>query len=206
MSKESSEKNEPIGIPPLKSDIRDVGKSQVDFVRERAKELLPMLCEQYAVLHEHPELGGEEFRTAEQIKKFLEAEGIEIVGEKIGSIKGSKGTGIVARIKGKEGGPTIALRADMDALPLQENKDHNHCSQEGNKMHACGHDAHMTGLIGGAIITDEGGITSHAAIMSREFKKPCIIGTKIATQVLKDGDLVEVDADNGVVRILERAK
>ncbi len=54
-----------------------------------------------------------------------------------------------------------------------------------------------------AIITDEGGITSHAAIVSRELGKPCIIGTKVATQVLKDGDLVEVDADNGVVRILE---
>jgi phosphohistidine swiveling domain-containing protein len=54
----------------------------------------------------------------------------------------------------------------------------------------------------GAIITDEGGITCHAAIVARELKKPCIIGTKIATQVLKDGDLVEVDADNGVVRIL----
>lgn len=51
-----------------------------------------------------------------------------------------------------------------------------------------------------AIVTDEGGITCHAAIVARELKKPCIIGTKIATQVLKDGDLVEVDANNGVVR------
>lgn len=51
-----------------------------------------------------------------------------------------------------------------------------------------------------AFITDEGGITCHAAIVARELKKPCIIGTKIATQVLKDGDTVEVDADNGVVR------
>jgi phosphoenolpyruvate synthase/pyruvate phosphate dikinase len=56
-----------------------------------------------------------------------------------------------------------------------------------------------------AVITDEGGLLSHAAIMSREFQKPCIIGTKIATQVLHDGDLVEVDADAGVVRIVERA-
>lgn len=53
------------------------------------------------------------------------------------------------------------------------------------------------------IVTDEGGVTSHAAIMSRELKKPCIIGTKIATQVLKDGDMVEVDAEQGVVRLLE---
>ncbi len=54
-----------------------------------------------------------------------------------------------------------------------------------------------------AFVTDEGGITCHAAIIAREMKKPCIIGTKIATKVFKDGDLVEVDADHGVVRILE---
>ena len=56
-----------------------------------------------------------------------------------------------------------------------------------------------------AFVTDEGGVTCHAAIVSRELKKPCIIGTKIATQVLQDGDLIEVDADNGVVRIIEKA-
>ena len=56
-----------------------------------------------------------------------------------------------------------------------------------------------------AVVTDEGGITCHAAIISRELKKPCVIGTKFATRVLHDGDLVEVDADNGVVRILEKA-
>lgn len=54
-----------------------------------------------------------------------------------------------------------------------------------------------------AIVTDLGGITCHAAIVSRELGKPCIIGTKIATRVLKDNDLVEVDADKGVVKILE---
>ena len=53
-----------------------------------------------------------------------------------------------------------------------------------------------------AIVTDEGGITSHAAIVSRELGIPCIIGTKIGTQVLKDGDLVEVDAYQGIVTIL----
>jgi phosphohistidine swiveling domain-containing protein len=54
-----------------------------------------------------------------------------------------------------------------------------------------------------AIITDRGGITSHAAVVSRELGTPCIIGTKIATKVLKDGDLVEVDATKGVVKILK---
>lgn len=59
--------------------------------------------------------------------------------------------------------------------------------------------------IAGAIVTDEGGILSHAAIVSREFGVPCIIGTGNATTLLKDGDMVEVDANNGVVRIIERA-
>ncbi len=54
-----------------------------------------------------------------------------------------------------------------------------------------------------AIVTNEGGITSHAAIVSRELKKPCIIGTKNATDVFKDGDMIEVDANIGVVRRVE---
>ncbi len=55
-----------------------------------------------------------------------------------------------------------------------------------------------------AFITDQGGILCHAAIIAREMKKPCVIGTKIATQVLKDGDLVEVDADQGIIKILKK--
>lgn len=54
--------------------------------------------------------------------------------------------------------------------------------------------------LAGAIVTDEGGITCHAAIVARELKKPCVIGTKTATRILKDGDLVEVDAERGVIR------
>ncbi len=57
----------------------------------------------------------------------------------------------------------------------------------------------------GAIITDEGGVTSHAAIVSRELNIPCVIGTKVATKVLENGDEVEVNADVGVVRILSKA-
>ncbi len=56
--------------------------------------------------------------------------------------------------------------------------------------------------IAAAFVTDEGGITCHAAIMARELKKPCIIGTKVATKILKDGDMVEVNANTGVVRKL----
>ncbi len=57
-----------------------------------------------------------------------------------------------------------------------------------------------------AIVTEEGGVLSHASVISRELHIPCVIGTKNATQVLKDGDLVEVDANSGMVKIIERAK
>ena len=57
-----------------------------------------------------------------------------------------------------------------------------------------------------AFVTDEGGITCHAAIIAREMQKPCVIGTRNATKILKDGDLIQVDAVHGVVRILENNK
>lgn len=56
-----------------------------------------------------------------------------------------------------------------------------------------------------AFVTDSGGITSHAAIVAREMKKPCVIGTKVATKIFHDGDTLEVDANNGVVKVLKRA-
>lgn len=55
-----------------------------------------------------------------------------------------------------------------------------------------------------AIITDIGGITCHAAIISRELGIPCIVGTRVATKVLKNGDLVEVDANNGIIKLLSK--
>lgn len=57
-----------------------------------------------------------------------------------------------------------------------------------------------------AFVTDEGGMTCHAAIVAREMKKPCIVGTKIATLVLKDNDEVEINANHGVIRVIKKAK
>ena len=55
-----------------------------------------------------------------------------------------------------------------------------------------------------AFISDEGGLTCHAAIVAREMKKPCVVGTKIATKVLRDNDEVEINANHGVIRVLKR--
>ncbi len=60
--------------------------------------------------------------------------------------------------------------------------------------------------IASAVVTDVGSVLSHAAIVSRELRIPCIVGATNATKVLKDGDLVEVDTERGVVKVLKRAK
>ncbi|MDF2502644.1 M20 family metallopeptidase [Clostridium sp.] len=92
--------------------------------------------------HSHPELDYELFRTNEKIKAFLDSEGIEY--------KVIAKTGICAIIKGANPGKIVALRGDMDALPLQEENKCDYASKVNGKMHACGHDAHTTILMGAA--------------------------------------------------------
>ncbi|MFW6248831.1 MAG: M20 metallopeptidase family protein [Bacteroidota bacterium] len=100
-------------------------------------------------LHQYPELAFHETKTSEYIARQLEETGIPFQ-------KGIAGTGIVGQIKGRDpGAKTIALRADMDALPVQENKNISYCSQHKGIMHACGHDIHMASLLGAAKILHE---------------------------------------------------
>ncbi|WP_102400513.1 M20 metallopeptidase family protein [Haloimpatiens massiliensis] len=93
--------------------------------------------------HQHPELDYELPRTSSIIKEFLKKENIEY--------RETAQSGICALIKGN-GNKTIAIRADMDALPIQDKKNCPYSSLEKNKMHACGHDAHMAILMGTAKI------------------------------------------------------
>lgn len=97
-------------------------------------------------LHEHPELGFEEKRTSDKVKRFLAKEGISY-------IEVAK-TGVCGIIKGEkdDNNRVIGLRADMDALPIQDKKVCSYSSKVPGKMHACGHDAHTTILLGVARI------------------------------------------------------
>jgi len=95
-------------------------------------------------LHQHPELSFNEFLTSDYIASVLEAHDIEMH-------RGLAKTGIVATIKGKKPGGVIGLRADMDALPIQELNTFKHKSTHDGKMHACGHDGHSTMLLGAAV-------------------------------------------------------
>ncbi|BCB09525.1 hippurate hydrolase [Vreelandella venusta] len=95
-------------------------------------------------LHQHPELSGQESITAERIAMMLRGLGVDEVHEKIG------GHGVVGVIKGASPGATVGLRADFDALPLEEANQFSHRSSQSNVMHACGHDGHTAMLMAAA--------------------------------------------------------
>ena len=104
------------------------------------------LEEIYKDLHSHPELGFEEVRTSEIVQKKLEEYGVDEIHKNIGK------TGVIAVIKGNGSGGnrSVGLRADMDALPIQETTGLPYASKYDGKMHACGHDGHTTMLLGAA--------------------------------------------------------
>jgi amidohydrolase len=99
-------------------------------------------------LHAHPELAFREVRTAKIVAAKLRERGLE-VHEGIG------GTGVVGLLSGSHAGPTIMLRADMDALPMPEENDVTYVSQNPGVTHACGHDAHVAMLLGAAAVLSE---------------------------------------------------
>jgi len=99
-------------------------------------------------LHQHPELSFKEKMTSDYIASVLQSHDIEIH-------RGLAVTGIIATVHGQRDGNVIGLRADMDALPIQELNDFSYKSIYDGKMHACGHDGHSTMLLGAAIYLKE---------------------------------------------------
>ena len=95
-------------------------------------------------IHKHPETAFEEHQTSDYVALRLHEFGIDVH-------RGLAGTGVVGTLKGDKGaGPAIALRADMDALDIEEKNDIDYKSENPGKMHACGHDGHSTMLLGAA--------------------------------------------------------
>lgn len=115
----------------------------INFLAE-AQKIAPKLNSIREELHKNPELGTHEFKTAEIIEKYLDEIGI--------SHRRVLETGIIARIDGAFPGKNSAVRADIDALPINENTGVSFASQNPGCMHACGHDVHMTGVLGAAMI------------------------------------------------------
>lgn len=114
-----------------------------DHLRALIREALPELIEIRHDLHAHPELGYEETRTSGVVQRELEAAGVDFARNLAG------GTGVLGYLAGA-GERAVALRADMDALPITETTGLPYASTVAGRMHACGHDGHTTILIGAA--------------------------------------------------------
>jgi amidohydrolase len=113
--------------------------SPIDQIRRYHPELTEIRRD----IHAHPELGLEEHRTADLVAQKLQEWGIEVH-------RGVGGTGVVGVLRSGNGEATLGLRADMDALPIEEANDFAYRSRNAGKMHACGHDGHTTMLLGAA--------------------------------------------------------
>lgn len=116
----------------------------IEQIKSLAKENLDKIIEIRRHLHAHPELSFKEIHTAEYIEKVLKQMGL--------APKRMANTGIVCMIVGSKPGKIIALRADIDALPIEEQNDVSYKSKNTGIMHACGHDVHTSSLLGTAMI------------------------------------------------------
>ncbi len=113
-------------------------------INNRIAEFTPEMTEWRRHIHQHPETAFEEHKTSDYVALRLHEFGIDVH-------RGLAGTGVVGTLKGDRGdGPAIGLRADMDALDIEEANDVDYKSQNPGKMHACGHDGHTTMLLGAA--------------------------------------------------------
>ena len=112
----------------------------LDRVHDDIKQ---QITETFYWLHQHPELSYEEYETTEHLREILTAAGIHILDLQLD-------TGLVAEVG--QGEPLIALRADIDALPISEQTDLSYQSQQAGKMHACGHDFHAAAVLGAALL------------------------------------------------------
>lgn len=122
----------------------------IEAIKQKTEELFPKLLTIRRHFHQYPELSFQEFNTAQYIQERLEENRVPFTS-------GVGGTGIVATVTGTKKGTdkTIALRADMDALPIEEQNDVPYKSKHSGIMHACGHDVHMTSLLGALYILNE---------------------------------------------------
>src|ERR1700710_503086 len=128
-------------------------------------------------IHAHPELGLEEYRTAEIVARKLEEWGIEVH-------RGVGKTGVVGVLRNGNGQDAVVLRADMDALPILEATGLPHASQNPGRMHACGHDGHTTMLLGAAKYLAE---TRNFNGTVNFIFQPAEEGVGGAQEMLKDG-------------------
>tara|TARA_B100000929_G_scaffold2861_1_gene2453 strand:+ start:1224 stop:2390 length:1167 start_codon:yes stop_codon:yes gene_type:complete len=157
----------------IRSEIKDIEKNIIDWRRD---------------FHQYPELGFDEHRTSKIIGEALKEMGL---APKMNVGK----TGVTADLTFGEG-PTIALRADMDALPMQEASGLDFSSKHDGVMHACGHDGHMAMLLGAAKVLTQNGDSFNGTV--RFIFQPAEEGAGGARYMIEDGCLDGVDEIYGI--------
>jgi amidohydrolase len=159
-------------------------------VAEFAPSLQEKMVERRRYLHQHPELSFQEHDTPRWVTERLRELGVSVT-------EGVGGNGVVGRIKGAHPGPTVAFRADMDALPIQDEKEAPYRSKVSKVMHACGHDGHTTMLLGLAEILqsnlDE--VSGEVVLLFQHAEEQTPGG---AISMIEDGCLDGVEAVFGI--------
>jgi amidohydrolase len=158
----------------LKTDVAALSHQLIDWRRD---------------FHRHPEVAFQEHRTSTVIRQFLEASGIPV--------RTVAGTGLVGEVQGKAGGRTIALRADIDALPLTEEGEEEYASLNPGACHACGHDGHMAILMAVArlLVQRENDFCGRVVLLFQPSEERIPGG---AMPMIKEGALTGVDAVFGL--------
>jgi amidohydrolase len=155
-------------------------------IRTTIRDLAPRIVEWRRQIHQFPELGFKEQLTAEFISRCLSEWGIE---HQTGVAK----TGIVAVVHGSQPGPVLGIRADMDALPIQEENQVPYCSRHHGVMHACGHDGHVSIALGTAYY-----LSQHRDSFAGTVKflfQPAEEGPGGAKPMIEEGALTNPDVD-----------
>ena len=154
------------------------------------KDLLQIELEtQFKWFHAHPELSYQEYETTLRIKKLLKEHDIEILDLPLN-------TGLVAIIRGKYPGPVIALRSDIDALPVDEETDLQWRSKSEGKMHACGHDFHLTTIYGTALLLKKQEENIHGTV--KLIFQPAEESSLGALKIIESKALDDVEAIFGI--------
>ncbi|MCS7099062.1 MAG: M20 family metallopeptidase [Sulfolobales archaeon] len=165
-----------MNLDPIEESIIELSKSLSSYVIEIRRDI-----------HAHPELKYEEYRTSRLVEEELRKLGFEVLRV--------AGTGVVG-VMNFGGGRVVALRADMDALPIQEESDVPYKSRTPGKMHACGHDAHVAMLLGAARVLSS--IREKLVGTVKLVFQPAEEGGAGAKKIVEEGALDDVSAIFGL--------
>ena len=163
-------------------------RESLEEIVRRARELHNYVVELRRDFHMHPELAYEEVRTSSVVEKELRKLGFKTVR--------AARTGVIGVLEGEKSGPVVALRADMDALPVNELNDVPYKSRIPGKMHACGHDAHTAMLLGAAHILAD--VRSRLKGKVKLVFQPAEEGGLGAKKIVEDGHIDDVSAVFGM--------